>query len=202
MKKLERDFYLKDATLLSQLLLGKILVHEYNNIKVSGRIVETEAYMGVQDKAAHSYGGRRTARNEVTYGPAGFLYVYFIYGMYHCVNVVASEIETPQVVLIRALEPVSGEETMSLNRYGKSYKELKKREKINITNGPGKLCIAMGIDRSSNGADLCGEEFYIEDSEDEPEIVRAKRIGIDYAEEAAEFLWRYYIKDNQYVSKK
>ena len=122
--------------------------------------------------------------------------------MYYCVNIVASEREIPQVVLIRALEPACGEETMAMNRYGKSYKQLNNKEKINIANGPGKLCIAMGIDRSSNGADLSGEEFYIEDSKEKPEIVSSRRIGIDYSEEAAEFLWRFYIKDNQYISKK
>ena len=122
--------------------------------------------------------------------------------MYSCVNVVAGEIDEPEAVLIRALEPIDGIDLMSFNRYKKSYEELTKKEKLNLTNGPGKLCIAMGIDKSSNGVDLCENDFFIEEDEYKSEIISSNRIGIDYAEEAVDFLWRFYINYNCFVSKK
>ena len=202
MIKLEREFYRKSSIQLAQDLIGKLLVHKINGKRISGRIVEVEAYMGIKDKAAHSYAGKRTKRTEIMYGIPGILYVFLIYGMYSCVNVVAGEIDEPEAVLIRALEPIDGLDHMSLNRYKKSYEELSKKEKLNLTNGPGKLCIAMGIDKSSNGVDLCENDFFIEEDEYKSEIISSKRIGIDYAEEAVDFLWRFYINDNCFVSKK
>jgi DNA-3-methyladenine glycosylase len=186
---------------LAQELIGKILVHNINGQKISGKIVEVEAYMGIEDKAAHSYAGKRTKRTEVMYGIPGILYVFSIYGMYNCVNVVAGEVDEPQAVLIRAIEPINGLNQMSLNRYKKSYEFLSKKERLNLTNGPGKLCMAIGINKSANGVDLCQEIFFLEDNECMNEIVSSKRIGIDYAEEAVDFLWRFYIKDNIFVSK-
>ncbi len=202
MKKLKRKFYRKPSIQLAQELIGKILVRNINGQKISGRIVEVEAYMGIEDKAAHSYAGKRTKRTEVMYGIPGILYVFLIYGMYSCVNIVAGKLNEPQAVLIRAIEPIDGLEKMSFNRYKKSYEKLSKKERLNITNGPGKLCMAMGIDKSSNGVDLCKDDFFIEDDEYKAEIIICKRIGIDYAEEAADFLWRFYIKDNSFVSKR
>ncbi|MBC8060216.1 MAG: DNA-3-methyladenine glycosylase [Clostridiaceae bacterium] len=201
MNKLERSFYRKSSIQLAQDLVGKVLVHKINGQKVSGRIVEVEAYMGIEDKAAHSYGGKRTKRTEVMFGMPGILYVFLIYGMYSCVNIVAGELEEPQAVLIRGIEPLDGVDKMAFNRYGKTFEELSKKERVNITNGPGKLCIAMGIDKTANGVDLCKDDFFVEDDKCRPEIVSSKRIGIDYAEEAVDFLWRYHIKDNRYVSK-
>ena len=201
MKKLEREFYNKSSIQLAQDLLGKILTRNINGQKISGRIVEVEAYMGIEDKAAHSYAGKRTKRTEVMYGIPGILYVFLIYGMYSCVNVVAGKLDEPQAVLIRAIEPLDGLDQMSFNRYKKPYDELSKKERLNITNGPGKLCMAMGIDNSSNGVDLCKDNYFIEDDEYKAEIISSKRIGIDYAEEAVDFLWRFYIKDNSFVSK-
>ena len=202
MNKLKRDFYRKSSIELAQDLIGKVLVHEINGQKISGRIVEVEAYMGIEDKAAHSYAGKRTKRTEVMYGIPGILYVFLIYGMYSCVNVVAGELDEPQAVLIRAIEPIDGLDQMSFNRYKKPYNELLKKERLNITNGPGKLCIAMGIDKASNGVDLCKDNFFIEADEYKAEIISSKRIGIDYAKEAVDFLWRFYIKDNSFVSKR
>lgn len=210
LQKLDRDFYEVTSLELSKKLLGKYLIHEYEGQKLSGMIVETEAYMGPHDKAAHSYNNRRTERNEVMYGQAGYAYVYIIYGMYNCMNVVASTVNVPQAVLIRALEPADGENIMALNRFGKSLDELSKKEKINLTNGPGKLCRALNIDRSLNGEDLCGNNLYIAGEMcqneicniNEEDIVTTKRINIDYAEEAVDFPWRFYIKGNKYVSKK
>ncbi len=194
MRKLEREFYCQSSIRLAQELLGKILVHNGNGDKISGRIVEVEAYMGMEDKAAHSYAGKRTKRTEVMYGIPGILYVFSIYGMYSCVNVVAGEVEIPQAVLIRAIEPIDGLNQMALNRYKKIYEFLSKKERVNLANGPGKLCIAMGIDKSANGADLCGDVFFLEDDDCSPEIVSSKRIGIDYAEEAVDFPWRFQSK--------
>ncbi|PJI09038.1 MULTISPECIES: DNA-3-methyladenine glycosylase [Clostridium] len=199
--KLMREFYSRDTIAVAKELLGKILVHEINGVKTSGKIVETEAYRGIKDKGAHAYGGRRTPRNEALYGPAGYSYVYFIYGLYYCMNVVAMKEGIPEGVLIRAIEPVSGIETMSERRFKKPYSELNKYQLKNLTNGPSKLCSAMDIAREQNSMDLLGDELYIEDGDSGAfEIIEAKRVGIDYAEEAKDYLWRFYIKGNKYVS--
>lgn len=202
MKKLERNFYKRSAIEVAKELLGKYLVHEYKGNKLIGKIVEVEAYMGIEDKAAHSYGGRRTVRTEVMYKEGGYTYVFQIYGMYYCVNVVTSEMDIPQAVLIRALEPIEGLEEMSRNRYKKSYEELTAYQKKNLTNGPGKLCMAMNIDKSLNGENLCNGRLYVLDNKEKFNIVSSKRINIDYAEEAKDYLWRFYIEGNTYVSKK
>jgi len=221
MEKLERDFYNRDAVDVAQDLLGKTLVHETAKGALAAMIVETEAYMGVTDKAAHSYNGRRTERVEVMYGSPGFAYVYFIYGMYYCLNVVTREEGNPQAVLIRGLTPIEGLDVMAQNRFGASWAELAGNQKKNLTNGPGKLCKALAIDKGLNGEDLCGNRLYIlegktafpmqqsisaspgSDSLEEPEkrenftVIATKRIGIDYAEEAKDFLWRFYIEQRQ-----
>lgn len=203
MKKLDRGFYSRDSLIVAQELLGKVLVHEVNGRRMVARIVETEAYRGVEDKAAHSYGGKRTPRVEVMYGPPGVAYVYLIYGMYHCFNIVTMEVGIPQAVLIRALEPLEGFDLMAMNRYGKAYDQLTKAQILGLANGPGKLCKALAIDRSLNGVDLCDGNLYVEEGNQEPfSMVSAKRVGIDYAEEAKDFLWRFYIKDHPYVSVK
>lgn len=194
MSKLTRDFYKKSSIELSKDLLGKIFVRIINGKKVSCRISEVEAYMGVLDKAAHSYGGKRTKRTEVMYGEPGFLYVFIIYGMYDCANIVAADVDIPEAVLIRAGVPIDGLDEMAERRFNKKYSLLSKKEKINLANGPGKLCKAMGIDRAYNGEDLCENSIYLEDDGYIPEIAVSRRIGIDYAEEAADFLWRFYIK--------
>lgn len=201
MGKLHRDFYGRDALTVAKGLLGKVLVHEADGVRLAARIVETEAYGGMEDKAAHFYGGKRTPRVEVIYGDAGFAYVYLIYGMYHCFNVVAGEKEDPQAVLIRALEPLEGFEQMALNRFSKPYRQLAKREVVGLTNGPGKLCNALAINKSHYGEDLCGNTLYLEeDGRETFRTVTAKRVGIDYAEEAKDFPWRFYIEHNKYVS--
>lgn len=196
-QKLPADLFLNDETLgLARGMLGKLLVvPDENGNRVSGMIVETEAYLGVIDKAAHSYGGRRTPRNEVTYGPGGHAYVFFIYGMYYQLNLVTGPAEHPHVLLIRAVEPVEGIETMRLRRGAMKDK--------NLTSGPGKLCIAFGIDRGLNGADLTGDRIWLEHyrSFADEEIAAGKRIGIDYAAEYAEMPWRFWVKGNQFVSK-
>lgn len=203
MKKLGRDFYLRDTLEVAKDLLGKHLVHETGNHTLIGRIVETEAYTGPEDKACHSYGGRRTERNEVMYHIGGTAYVYFIYGMYYCFNVVTEEVGMPSAVLVRAVEPIEGMEHMSRLRYGTGFSSLSSRQKLNISNGPGKLCIAMNIGKAENGIDLCRSKLYICDAKNEPFVVKTSpRINIDYAEEYAHKPWRFYIDGNKYVSKK
>ena len=201
-KKLSRQFYLReDVIQIARELLGKILVAPTDDgERVSGMIVECEAYLGQIDRAAHSFGGRRTARNEITYGAGGYAYVFFIYGMYFQLNVVTDTIDTPHVVLVRALEPVEGIETMRARR-NKNGKTMPDK---NLTSGPGKLTIAMGIDRGFNGEDLLGDRIWIEEGKKlaNKDIATGKRIGIDYAGEDAEKPWRFWVKDNLFVSKK
>lgn len=196
-RKLKRAFYLQTDTLeVARDLLGKlIVVPDEVGQRVSGMIVETEAYLGPEDRAAHSYGGRRTPRNEVMYGQAGHAYVFFIYGMYHQFNVVTGPVDHPHAILIRGVEPVEGIEIMRERRG-----PMKDR---NLTSGPGKLCIALSIDRSLNSEDLLGSRVWLEDHREfsGDEIAVGKRIGIDYAGEDAEKPWRFWVKNNEYVSK-
>lgn len=196
--KLQHKFYLRDDTLtIARDLLGKlIVVPDENGGRVSGMIVETEAYLGEGDRAAHSFGGRRTARNEVTYGPGGNAYVFFIYGMYFQLNVVCGPAEHPHVVLIRAVEPVEGIEIMRERRGPMKDK--------NLTSGPGKICIGLNIDRTFNGEDLTGNRIWLEDHEtySDAEITVGKRIGIDYAGEDADRPWRFWVRDNIFTSRK
>ena len=196
--KLSREFYTREDTLqVSRELLGKLLVViDSSGRRVSGMIVETEAYLGEIDRAAHSFGGRRTARNEITYAAGGHVYVFFIYGMYYQLNFVTGPAGHPHVALIRGIEPVEGIEIMRERRGAMPDK--------NLTSGPGKLCIAFGIDRSLNGEDLLGNKIWLEDYKtfSDDEISAGKRIGIDYAQEYAEKPWRFWVKDNPFVSRK
>lgn len=202
--RLERQFYERDAREVSKDLLGKVLVHVVDGKVLKGKIVETEAYIGDIDKACHAYNGKRTPRVEPLYGKAGVAYIYLIYGMYHCFNIVTEKEGIAQAVLIRAVEPVEGIEEMCRLRFKKDFDSLKKSQIKNLTSGPGKLCIALNLTRENNKQDLCEGNLYVEhmDGKEEFKIVEDKRVGIDYAEEAKDFLWRYYIKDNPYVSVK
>ena len=202
--KLSREFYLRSDTLeIARDLIGKLLVVPLETgERVSGMIVGTEAYLGEIDKAAHSYKNRRTARNEITYAEGGHAYVFFIYGMYFQFNVVCGAKDSPHVVLIRAVEPVESVEIMRARRSVKN--PAAKMADKNLTSGPGKLCIALDINRRLNGADLLGENVWLEEFETFPaeEIKIGKRVGIDYAEEFADMPWRFWLKNNVYVSKK
>jgi DNA-3-methyladenine glycosylase len=198
MKKLDREFYNRDSVLVARELLGKVLVHEWEGQRIAAKIVEAEAYMGVEDKAAHSYGGKRTPRVEVMYGDPGFAYMFLIYGMYWCFNVVTREKGIPQAVLIRAAEPTEGIQLMAQKRFGKEYEQLSKSQHKGLMNGPGKLCMAISLDRSVNGIDLCGDQVYFEEGIDENfNIIATKRVGIDYAEEAKDYLWRFCIEGSE-----
>lgn len=202
MKKLNREFYSRDTETVAKELLGKILIHEVDGKRLAGKIVETEAYLGIKDKAAHSYGGRRTPRVEVMYGEAGVSYVFIIYGMYYCFNVVTQKEGIPEAVLIRALEPVENLDIIANNRFKKDYNDLTKTQIKSLTNGPGKLCNALKINKALNGEDLCDNRLYIVDNDEEFNIITDKRIGIDYAEEARDYLLRFHIENNKYVSVK
>jgi len=195
--KLPREFYTRTNVLaVARDLLGKLLVVPTpGGRRVSGRIVEVEAYRGPQDRAAHSFGGRRTKRTETMYGIGGTAYVFFVYGMYYQFNVVTNNAEAPHAVLIRAVEPVEGIELMRKRRHG--------QPDHNLTNGPGKLCIALGIDRALDAADLLGEKVWLEpgDKVARSLIATGPRIGIDYAEEWKHKPWRFWIKNNAFVSK-
>lgn len=197
MKKLDRDFYQRDTLKVSRELLGKYIVHIVNGEELTAKITEVEAYIGPEDKAAHSYKNRKTERNTVMFGEAGFAYVYFIYGMYYCMNVVTRGPDMPEAVLIRKVEPIKELESMALKRFGKGFNELNKTQLRSLTNGPGKLCMALDIDKNCNGKDLCGDELYIlEDEKSEKfTIGLGKRINIDYAEEARDYLWRFFIQE-------
>ncbi len=200
-ENLSLDFFRRDARKVAEDLLGKIVVRNYMGYKLTGRIVETEAYVGKIDKASHAYNYKKTTRTEPLFKSAGIAYVYKIYGMYNCMNIVTGCEGDPQGVLIRAIEPIEGIEVMSENRFNKPFTKLKPREILNLTSGPGKLCIALNIEKSLNTHSILSEELslYADDFKDF-KIVYSKRIGIDYAEEAKDFLWRYYIEGNKYVS--
>lgn len=191
------EFFLdQDTQRIARGLLGKLLVTvDENGDRVSGMIVETEAYLGEIDRAAHSHGGRRTKRNEVTYAEGGHVYVFFIYGMYYQLNLVTGPVDHPHVVLIRALEPVEGLDKMRERRGP--------MKDTNLTSGPGKLCMALGIDRSLNGEHLAGDRIWVEEHRQfkDGDITDGKRIGIDYAGEDAELPLRFYLKGNAYVSR-
>jgi DNA-3-methyladenine glycosylase len=186
-RRLPRKFFLQPTLDVAKALLGKYLVHEYRGRRLAGRIVETEAYIGVRDKAAHSYGGRRTKRNEVEYGPGGHVYIYMVYGLHYQLNFVTAGRDVPECVLVRALEPVEGIE-------GKS-------------DGPGKLCKALHLDKSFYGLDLCSPDsrLYLKERGERikpGEIGRGPRIGIDYAGPYwSRVRWRFFLKNNRHISR-
>lgn len=198
MKKLTREFFTRaDTVQIARDLLGATLVvPDENGVRVSGIIVETEAYCGIEDKAAHSYNNRRTKRTETMFAVGGTVYIFFIYGMYYQFNIVAGETESPHAILIRAVEPLENIELMRERRG--------QMKDANLTSGPGKLCIAFGIDKTFNNADLLGDQVWLEKGAkvSDAEIVAGKRIGIDYAEEYAEKPWRFWLKENKFVSRK
>lgn len=205
--RVTKEFYKRDTRKVAEELLGKILVRKINGKIMKARIVETEAYIGPIDKASHAYGGKITPRTKTLYGEPGLSYVYLIYGMYYCVNLITERKDYPAGVLIRAVEPVENIQEFSILRYKIPYDKLTKYQLKNITNGPGKLCMAMGITKNENSIQtLDSDELYVEEPLEKYElktleVVRSKRIGIDYAEEAKDFLWRYYIKGNIHISK-
>jgi DNA-3-methyladenine glycosylase len=195
MARLNRDFYSMESIEVARALLGRRLIHRLpDGRKLSGRIVETEAYLGVDDQAAHSFGGRRTPRTEVMYGEPGLSYVYFIYGMYFCLNVVTTAKEIPEAVLIRAIEPLDGVGHMA----GASEADPHR-----VANGPGKLCRALQITKTHNALDLTfNKVLWIEDDGaiSDAQIVEGPRVGIDYAGDAAHWPLRFGIRNHPSLS--
>ena len=197
--KVTRDFYNRDAHIVAKELLGKVLVRNTADGVVKGRIVEVEVYKGIEDSmdyACHAFPLKRTGRTEIMFAEAGHAYIYLIYGMYSCINIVCNEEDVPECVLIRALEPVDGIELMQKRR--------KQENLYALCSGPGKLCQALALTREQNGLDMCGEEFYVEDDTEYSDfkIAAGKRINIDYAKEAVDFPWRYTIAGHPFLSIK
>ncbi len=199
MKKLTIDFYKRENTvLIARELLGKIIVTNIDGITTSGRIVETETYNGITDKASHAYGGRRTNRTEPMYARAATAYVYFCYGMHHLFNVVTNEKDIPHAVLVRAVEPLEGIEDM-LVRTGK------KKLDFTLTKGPGNVAKALGINKLHTGLNLLSDTIFIGEDDyniEETKIASSPRIGVAYAAEDALLLYRFFIKGNLFVSAK
>lgn len=199
MKKVPLSFYnRKDVVQIAEELLGKIIVTDFNGIITSGRIVETEAYTGITDRASHSFGGKRTARNEHMYSSAGTAYVYICYGMHQMMNIVTNEKEIPDAVLIRAIEPLKGI-AMMLKRTGKIFLDK------TLTRGPGNVGKALGIFKHHSGLFLLGKEIYLLDDGqpiEKEHIGISKRIGVKSAGADALLPHRFYVKRNRYVSGK
>jgi DNA-3-methyladenine glycosylase len=192
--KLPRSFYSRSTLDVANDLLGKVLIRRLGRRKLAGRIVETEAYVGPHDLACHASKGH-TPRTAVMFGPPGFAYVYMIYGFYFCLNVVTEREGYPAAVLIRAVEPLEGVDLMKkLRRHPVRH--------TNIASGPGKLCMAMSIDKQLNGADLLGTTIWIEDRNiDRGAILTSPRVGVDYAGAYKDKPWRFFVDGSTHVSR-
>ena len=197
MKKLPIQFYKRaDVVLIAKELIGKIIVTQFNGLITSGRIVETEAYIGLTDRASHSFGGKRTARNEHMYSGPGTAYVYICYGMHHLFNVVSNAKNIPDAILIRAVEPLAGTGIM-LERTGK------KKLDNSLTKGPGNVARALGISKEQSGINLVKGQVYIADDGfllEQNLLGISKRIGIESAGDAVLKPYRFYVKGNRFVS--
>jgi len=204
-KRLNRKFFLRPTLLVAQELLGKYLVRKIGNEIFEGKIVETEAYIGPEDKASHAFGGKITPRNKVEYLEGGFCYIYLVYGMYWQLNITTEKAGKPECVLLRALEPLIDEKKFKNPALPVSGQKLKLSELKKIAGGPGRLCRWLRLDKSFYGEDLTkSKRLWLEDRGEKIkklQIVKAKRIGIDYAKEWADKKWRFYIKGNKFVSK-
>ena len=204
MAKQTAQFYARDTLEVARDLVGRYLVRRWRGELLVCRITETEAYIGRCDKACHAYHYRRTPRTETLFAPPGTAYIYLIYGMHHCLNFVTEAEGEPAAVLIRGGVPLHGGEVISRLRFGKGLADQSAYQRRNFLNGPGKLCRGLALTREQNGISLTGEELFVCDSltdlglpAEPPERIPAevqagKRIGIDYAEEAIHFPWRFY----------
>ncbi|MFA5128838.1 MAG: DNA-3-methyladenine glycosylase [Patescibacteria group bacterium] len=196
MKKIKKDFYNRKTLKVAREILGKFLVIKIDNKIIAGKIVETEGYVGPSDLASHASRGK-TARTAPMFGPPGHAYIYLVYGLNYCFNIVTEKENYPAAVLIRAIEPAEGIDLMKKNRKINT-------PTFNLTNGPGKLCQAFKIDKTLNALDLTKNILWIEDRGvklKKSEIFSAKRIGVDYAGKYKNKPWRFYIKGNPFVSK-
>ena len=197
MAKLPREFYIRDTVEVARDLIGKLLIHHASDGVTAGMIVEAEAYAGKKDAACHAARGSRDGRTAVMYGQGGFAYVYLIYGMYYCMNVVTRGEGEPEAVLIRALAPVEGVALMNKRR---GITDIGANR--TLCAGPGRLCIAMAIDKNCYGLDLSGEKLFLEEGEKpaEEDIVATKRINMGNVGEAADYPWRFVLKGSPYLS--
>ncbi|MFN2340713.1 MAG: DNA-3-methyladenine glycosylase [Halanaerobium sp.] len=195
--RLDYQFYQKDAVQAAKDLLGKFLVREIDDQKIVVKIVDTEAYQGAEDKASHAHNNKKTKRTETMFARGGLAYIYLIYGMYYCFNIVTAAEGNPHAVLIRAVEPVSGLNLIRENR------KIKSKKIEDLTNGPGKLSQALKIDKSFDGCDLVKSNklYLIENEDNNFRIESATRVNIDYAEEYRDKKWRFYIEGNKFISK-
>jgi DNA-3-methyladenine glycosylase len=192
--KLPRSFYARSTLEVASNLLGKVLVRRIGKRTLSGMIVETEAYVGPHDLACHASKGH-TARTAVMFGSPGYAYVYMIYGFYFCLNVVTEPKGYPAAVLIRGIEPLENVDLMRELRNNPEHE-------ANIASGPGKLCMAMSIDKRLNGENLLGTTLWIEERRFTPGLIRTSpRIGVDYAGEYKDKPWRFYVDGNRHVSR-
>ncbi|WP_054739700.1 DNA-3-methyladenine glycosylase [Cellulosilyticum ruminicola] len=197
MSIVKKDFYIRESIKVARDLLGKILVRRIEEEEYRFKIVETEAYMGKDDKGAHAYAGKKTPRTAPMFEEGGITYIYLIYGMYNCLNIVTNVKDTPQGVLIRAVEPMD-EKSIGFARANRNVRSKKIED---LTNGPGKLCKAMKIDKTLNATSVLGKgELWIEEAPMCTDIVADKRINIPYAEEYQNVEWRFYIRENSFVS--
>lgn len=197
MEKLSRDFYDRDTVQVARELLGQHIVRILpDGTPLVCRITETEAYVGPTDKACHAYGYRRTARTQTLFARPGTAYIYLIYGMYHCLNFVTEPEGEPCAVLIRGAQPVKNVDIIAENRFGRKCEDMTAYQRKQFLNGPGKLCLGLGLTRAQNGLDLLGDELFLSPAPPPPadQIQVGKRIGIDYAQEAADFPWRFWIE--------
>ncbi|HSK11607.1 MAG TPA: DNA-3-methyladenine glycosylase [Phnomibacter sp.] len=197
MKKLDVDFFLRTDTLsIAQALLGKLIISRFDGREAIGRIVETEAYLGITDRASHAYGGRRTARTRVMYLPGGHAYVYLCYGIHHLFNIVTNRQDIPHAILLRALEPVAGLDIMMQRRQ-------KQKADHSLTRGPGSLSQAMGFHTGLSGMSLGGHSLFIADDGfhlQPQQMGTSPRIGVDYAGEDALLPYRFFVRGNAWVS--
>lgn len=197
MAVLPRDFYGRDTLAVARDLLGRELVRVLpDGTELRCRITETEAYIGRLDKACHAYGYKRTPRTETLFARPGTAYIYLIYGMYHCLNFVTEEEGEPAAVLIRGAVPTGNGDRIAQNRFGRSLEEMSPYQRKNFLNGPGKLCKGLALTRAQNGLDLTGPAgrlYLLPGSPPDPaQVHTGKRVGIDYAEEAVDFPWRFW----------
>ena len=195
MEPLPRSFYHRDTLEVAQDLLGCILVREYEGRLLTGRITETEAYIGRCDKACHAYNYKRTKRTQTLFLRPGTAYLYLIYGMYTCLNFVTEPEGEPAAVLIRGIEPLEGVETMSRLRFGRDLSDLTAYQRKHFCNGPGKVCKVLDLDRSLDGHDLLTPPLYVLPRQGEVGGIHSgPRIGVDYAQEAKDFPWRFWVE--------
>jgi len=202
MKMLNKKFYERDTLTVAEELVGKYLIRRYQGQYIVSRITEVEAYIGAIDKACHAYDGKVTPRTKVLYEQGSTCYVYLIYGMYYCANVVTEEKGIASAVLLRGVDIVEGKELAANLRYDKEWIDLSAYQKKNMSNGPGKLCNALAITKADNESSFCSEDLFIVDTWNEHgeidfEIEKGPRIGIEYAEEATDFLWRFCLVEKK-----